>query len=153
MNKYEMPFTVVVGYFHMPYMAVSFPHVWIETSGGAVTDITFSDPNRMISVLGQGFGFQEGAVKPEYTRTPTFNVFPKAMRRDQLEQHARNLEGYMKGGGEEMDWMRKMIHDTVTIATDGTDRVDIKVDPSMLAPGVGGRAAASGPTQNASKRP
>jgi hypothetical protein len=150
LKKHKMPFQVVAGYFHMPFMAISFPHVWIETSGGAITDITFSDPSRMISVLGQGFGFQEGAVKPVYTRIASYSVFASSITRDVLEAQARDLEGYLNTRKED-EWIRKCIDETVAIATDGTDKVEIQVDKALLEQsrqpaggGVGGGGSGQG---------
>lgn len=129
MRKFEMPYSIVTGYFHMPFVSVSSPHVWIETGQGLVTDITFSNPGRMISIMGQSFGFQKGAVKPTYTRVPTYTVYPGAINREMLAAHSRDLEAYLAGGKESL---REAVDAAVAKALDGSDKVEILVDRELL---------------------
>lgn len=129
MRHYKFSYRVVVGYYHLPGVAVSFPHMWVETGPGDVTDLTWSSQDRMIVVLGQGFGFAEGAVKPTYTRTATFNVYQGALSVEALQDQAVDLERYLAGAPP---GIQTRVLETFEVAINGDDKVDISVSKDLL---------------------
>ena len=143
LKHYGCPHRVVVGYMQMEPLHISYPQMWIETGAGDVTDITWSAEDRMIVVLGQGFGFAEGARKPTYARTPQFDVYPVALGIPVLQEMALDLEGYLSRASRDL---QVLVEDTFKVAINGDDKIEVLVDASLL-PNANANATASPPGQ------
>jgi hypothetical protein len=94
LTHYEIPHRIQTGYTQMPGVAVSTPHVWLESPGGLITDLTFSQPFRAVCVLGQYFNFNEEAIKPYFTSEPENEVPTNTLPLITLSQEAQDLKIY-----------------------------------------------------------
>lgn len=123
LKHYQIPHAVVVGYTTIPGLEVSTPHVWLETPGDLLTDLTFSGPYRAVAILGQSFEFHEEARKPVYTAEPQFPLPQKTLPVDVLISQAKDLDGYLAGAPQ---FVRDHFAEIMTKALDGSDKVEFR---------------------------
>jgi hypothetical protein len=124
LKHFDVAFTVVTGYTHMPGTEQSFPHVWLETPGGFITDLTFSGPYRKVIILGWAVGFHDEAVRAVYTGTPSYPVdASKSLPMAVLRQQAEDLGGYVSRAPAHV---QNAIRDSLAKAMDGSDKLELK---------------------------
>jgi hypothetical protein len=128
---YGVPHTPITGYYHMDGLDMSFLHVWIATGPeDDVTDIVFSHPSRKILIMGQGFGFVEGAVRPTYTASAKHPVMPTQLTYSILQEQCRDLKGYLARAPKSM---RDTIASIFDKAIDGSKELQLRFSPALLA--------------------
>jgi hypothetical protein len=121
---FDVAFTVVTGYTHMPGTEQSFPHAWLETPGGYITDLTFSGPYRKVIILGWAVGFHDEAVRAVYTASPTYTVdASKSLPVAVLRQQAEDIGGYVFRAPLHV---QAAIKESLLKAMDGSDKLELK---------------------------
>lgn len=143
LRHFDVAFKVVVGYTQLPGTAQSFTHVWLESPGGYVTDLTFSGPLRQVVILNWGVGFHDDAVRGVNTLEPMFPVdAAKNLPVEVLQEQARDLEGYVRRG-------KRHVHEAVDAAcakaVDGSDKLEITGVSSELLDSIRGGGTAEVP--------
>lgn len=122
LNAHDIPFKVQTGYLHLPGFEFSIPHVWLVTVNDAVTDITFSGPERKVMVLGQAYAFHEPAEKGSYDLEAKYPVLDKALPVEVLAKQAENLEQYVNKGPAKI---KEAIEAVMVKALDGSNSVEL----------------------------
>lgn len=122
LHAHDLPFKVQTGYLHLPGFEFSIPHVWLVTVGDAVTDITFSGPERKVMVLGQAYAFHEPAEKGTYDLEPKHAVLDKALPVEVLAEQAKDLEAYVSKASSKI---REAIDGVLKKALDGSNTVEL----------------------------
>ena len=117
---YKLPHAVRTGYSQLPGAPVSTPHVWVESPGGLITDLTFSEPFRAVYILGQAFSFNEDAVNPYYTDQPEFAVPANSLSLAALGREAQDLDAYLARGPP---YLRRNVDTVMEKALDGQKEV------------------------------
>jgi hypothetical protein len=138
LKHFDVKFEPVVGYTQVPGTSQSFPHVWLESPGGYVTDLTFSGPMREVVILNWAVGFHDDAVRAKNTREPLYAVdWSKCMPRvmDVLTQQASNLEAYVAAAPARV---QAEIEAVFTKSLDASDKLELTgVSAALLGGGVG----------------
>jgi hypothetical protein len=138
---YDVKYEVVAGYTQVPGTAQSFPHVWLETPGGYVTDLTFSGPLREVVILNWAVGFHEDAVRAKNTREPMFPVdWTKCLPMEVLRQQAANLEEYIARGPAHV---QAAVHTAFQKSLDTSDKLELTGVSAELLGGVAGPTTTS----------
>jgi hypothetical protein len=132
LQHFKVPFTIVAGFTHMEGTTQSFPHVWLESPGGIVTDLTFSGPYRKVIILNWAVGFHDDAMRAVYTREPEYPVdASKSLPLDVLQFQASNISAYVARGPQHV---KEAIGQALSKAFDGSDRLEIQgVSADLLA--------------------
>lgn len=125
MHAHDIPFQVQTGYSHLPGFKYSIPHVWLVTRNEAVTDITFSGPERKVLLLGQPYAFHEPSAASEYDLEPKFPILPGAMSIEKLREAASDLEVYMEKAPDRIKDAVKLIMEK---AMDGNTSCTLQVE-------------------------
>lgn len=122
LKAHSLPFRVQTGYLHLPGFERSIPHVWLVTDNEAVTDITFSGPERKVLVLGQGYAFHDPAERGEYDMEPKYAVLEKALPVEVLRAQADNLDAYVRSAPQKIrDEMERVLQK----ALDGSNSIEM----------------------------
>jgi len=137
LQHFQLPYEVKVGYAHLPGAEFSFPHVWLDSFGGYVTDLTFSGPLRTIHILGQSQGFSEDAVKGSFSATALYPLPPRALSLGVLAAAAADFEVYLQNAPP---GVRDAFQETLAKALDGDAKVQFygiseDIMATMLPPG------------------
>lgn len=122
LKAHDMPFKVQTGYLHLPGFEFSIPHVWLVTVGDAVTDITFSGPERKVIVLGQAYAFHEPAERGTYDLEAKFPILDKALPVSVLATQAENLDKYVNGASKKI---QEAIEAVLEKALDGSNSINL----------------------------
>ena len=137
---YDVKYEVVVGFTQVAGTQQSFPHVWLETPGGYVTDLTFSGPYREVIILNWAVGFHDDAVRARNTLEPAFPVdWSKCLPMEVLRQQAASLEEYIARGPAHV---QTAVHTAFQKSLDTSDKLELTgVSADLL--GGGSRGSAS----------
>ena len=132
LQHFKVPFNIVSGYTHMEGTSQSFPHVWLESPGGLITDLTFSGPYRKVIILNWAVGFHDDAIKAAYTQEPAYFVdATKSLPLEMLQFQASNISAYVARGPPHV---KEAIGQALSKAFDGSDRIEIQgVSADLLA--------------------
>lgn len=116
LTRFHVKYTAVAGYWHMEGLPYSFPHVWLATGEDAeVTDLVYSTPDRMITILGTAMPVTAGHARaPMFTAQPKLPVFshPNMLSLDRLLEVARELDSYLASAPEGLQVKIKDVLDT-----------------------------------------
>lgn len=122
LTAHELPFSVQTGYLHLPGFEYSIPHVWLVSVGDAVTDITFSGPERKVLVLGQAYAFHEPAERGTYDLEAKYPILDKALPVAVLREQAANFDAYLNRGPEKI---KQAVEAVLQKALDGSNTVEL----------------------------
>ena len=122
LDTHEIPFAVQTGYLHLPGFEHSIPHVWLVSVDDAITDITFSGPERKVLVLGQAYAFHEPAERGSYDLEPKYPVLEKALPIEELRRQAAQLEQYLQNAPVSV---KEAVATVMLKALDGTNTVEL----------------------------
>ena len=132
MDHFDVKYKLVLGYTHIPGVEQSFPHVWLETPGGFITDLTFSGPYRKVVVLNCAVGFHDDATRAEYTLEPKYSVdWTKSVPLAVLQEQVSDIAGYVQRAPARV---KTAIQDALLKGLDGSDKLEITgVSADVLA--------------------
>ena len=132
MDHFDVKYKLVLGYTHIAGTEQSFPHVWLETPGGFITDLTFSGPYRKVVILNCSVGFHDDAIRGEYTLEPKYAVdWNKSIPLAVMEAQVKDIAGYVSRAPVSV---RTAIEEALLKGLDGTDTLEISgVSADILA--------------------
>jgi hypothetical protein len=130
LTAHEIPFDVQTGYMHMAGFSYSIPHVWlVNTLDGAITDLTFSQPERKVVLMNQGYTFYDGpSDRASYDLEPKYALLPKALPIGLLREKASNLEKYIRDGPENV---KAVVATVMKKALDGSQNVTFTMEVAV----------------------
>jgi hypothetical protein len=123
LNNFQIPYNIIGGYTQLEGSGVSMPHVWLETHGSAITDLTYTNPMRTVTVLGQSIGFDDDALKPTFTPEPVYTISTRSLPLATLIDAAQNLGEYL---AKAPAFVRDNVKATVDAAIDPDSKVTFK---------------------------
>ena len=122
LHVHEIPFSVQTGYLHLPGFEYSIPHVWLVSVDDAITDITFSGPERKVLVLGQAYAFHDPADRGMYDLEAKYPVLDKALPIEELRTQAADLERYLTRAPASV---KEAVEAVMVKALDGSNKVEL----------------------------
>lgn len=107
LTHYHVPYEVVCGFTTTEGMAQAMTHVWLNTPGRGITDISFKTVDKELPLLGQYFSVTEGATfKLKYHAgkepPPGFAVLPDTTPLHILQYYSSNFDLYFAQGTDNL---------------------------------------------------
>jgi hypothetical protein len=142
-KHYNVPCRGVMGYCNMDIPGrgpVSVLHAWVTSQTGVggteqVTDLTYSNPGRAVTVMGKPVKYAVNAIVPDFSLEPRYAVPPQqagAPTFRDLAAHASDLDSYLARASPEI---RDAVDGVLKVALD--ELADVQMDATSMGLDVG----------------